>query len=93
MNCSHYIVYDFPNSNDHQGHIQSSIIMKGGRGPLGVGYKLTSNGNDDIENKELKNIKDGTGDRDVVSKKWIQDHVTSRQGQDLAPYLKKDGSV
>ena len=38
-------------------------------GVRGVGYKLTTDGNYDIDNKQLKNIKDGTGDADVVSKK------------------------
>ena len=39
------------------------------RGLPGVGFKLTSDGNYDMDNKQLKNISDGTNDQDVVSKK------------------------
>ena len=65
---------------------------QGPPGPTGVGFSLNSDGNYDIKTKKLTNITDGTGDKDVVSKKWIQDHV-SGQAADLSPYLKKDGSV
>ena len=80
------------NDNVHNPHTTNSNITKTIRGPPGVGYKLTTDGNYDIDNKQLKNIKDGTNDTDVVSKKWIEDHL-SGQAADLSSYLKKDGSV
>ena len=51
------------------------------------GMKFDSDNNFNAENKKIKNISDGIGDKDVVSKKWIEDHVTSKT--DLSPYLKK----
>ena len=64
----------------------------GAQGIQGVGFKLTGNGDYDINGKKMTNIVDGTGDKDVVSKKWIETHV-STNAPDLSPYLKKDGTV
>ena len=60
---------------------------QGPPGPAGVGFSLNSDGNYDIKTKMLTNITDGTGDSDVVSKKWIETHV-STNAPDLSPYLK-----
>ena len=65
---------------------------QGPPGPAGVGFSLNSDGNYDIKTKKLTNITDGTGDSDVVSKKWIETHV-STNAPDLSLYLKKDGSA
>lgn len=65
---------------------------QGPPGPAGVGFSLNSDGNYDIETKKLTNITDGTDDSDVVSKKWIETHV-STNAPDLSLYLKKDGST
>ena len=37
-------------------------------GPAGVGYKLDSNGNYDLENKKLVNVDEGENNQDVVNK-------------------------
>ena len=44
----------------------------GPQGPPGVGYKLDANGNYNIENKKLINVKPGTNNDDVVIKSQIQ---------------------
>ena len=41
---------------------------RGPVGPAGVGYKLDSNGNYDLENKKLVNVKPGTNNDDAVTK-------------------------
>ena len=70
--------------------------LPGLRGPPGIGYKLTPNGNYDMENKKLTNLKQGTEDDDCLTKKQIYDHVKANGGHspliDLTNYLKKDGS-
>ena len=68
-------------------------------GKAGVGFKLTEDGNYDMENKKLTNLKPGTDDSDALTKKQIYDHVKVNGGDssspptDLTNYLKKkDGS-
>ena len=52
-----------------------------------------------MENKKLTNLKPGTDDSDVLTKKQIYDHIKANVGSsssppiDLTDYLKKDGSV
>jgi len=75
--------------NEHPDSKSSGSYL-GVRGSAGIGFKLDKDGNYDMDSKQLKNICDGGGD--VVSKKWITDHVSTNL-QDLTPYLKKDGSV
>ena len=82
-----------PNSNQSYTKGKRGITgPQGPPGPAGVGFSLNSDGNYDIKTKKLTNIADGTGDSDVVSKKWIETHV-STNSPDLTPYLKKDGSA
>ena len=49
-------------------------------GPAGVGYKLDSNGNYDIQSKKLVNVKPGTNNNDVVTKSQIQLLDSARPG-------------
>ena len=61
--------------NDHGStgtHTESSSVKTLIPGPRGIGYKLTSDGNYDIENKKLVNVKQGTDNHDVVTKSQIQ---------------------
>ena len=43
----------------------------GTRGPPGVGFKLTANGNYDLENKRLTNVADAAGQDDAVTKSQL----------------------
>ena len=67
------------NDNIHNPHSTNSYInIRTPRGPPGPGFKLTQDGNYDIDNKQLKNIRDGTQDADVVSKKYIDDELNTK---------------
>ena len=44
------------------------------RGPPGVGFKLTANGNYDLSNKRLTNVAEGVNNQDVVTKSQLKNH-------------------
>ena len=44
------------------------------RGPPGVGFKLTANGNYDLSNKRLTNVAKGVNNQDVVTKSKLEKH-------------------
>ena len=50
----------------------------GPRGSRGIGYKLTSDGNYDIENKKLVNVKHGDMPNDVMVKSQIEGYVSNK---------------
>ena len=50
----------------------TTVPLQGAAGPQGIGFKLTPNGNYDIENKKLVNVKQGADPNDVVTKSQIQ---------------------
>ena len=51
---------------------------QGPPGPRGNGYELTSDGNYDIENKKLTNVKNGDMDHDVMTKSQIEGYVSNK---------------
>ena len=48
-------------------------------GPPGIGFKLTSDGNYDIDGKRLTNVADSTDDNDAVSLKVLKEHTQVSQ--------------
>ena len=63
--------------NKHSSTVSDNVSSNaqgppGPQGPKGIGYKLTSDGNYDIENKKMVNVKQGTNNDDVVIKSQIQ---------------------
>ena len=50
----------------------TTVPLQGAAGPQGIGFKLTPNGNYDIQNKKLVNVKQGADPNDVVTKSQIQ---------------------
>ena len=50
----------------------TTVPLQGAAGPQGIGFKLTQNGNYDIQNKKLVNVKQGADPNDVVTKSQIQ---------------------
>ena len=72
--------------------------LPGLRGPPGIGYKLTPDGNYNMQNKKLTNVGDGMSDSDCLTKKQIYDCVKANSGDsssstlDLTDYLKRDSS-
>ena len=64
------------NDNIHNPHSTNSYInIRTPRGPPGPGFKLTQDGNYDIDNKQLKNIKDGTDNNDAVNKNQMEHYI------------------
>ena len=48
-----------------------SVGGKGPRGATGAGFKLTSDGNYDLENKKLTNVADATNNDEAVTKSQL----------------------
>ena len=73
--------------------------LPGLRGPPGIGYELTPDGNYNMENKKLTNLKPGQNDNDILTKKQLYDHIKANGGDssttpvDLTDYIKKDTST
>ena len=55
-----------------------SSSTQGIPGPQGIGYKLDANGNFDIENKKLTNVKNGNENNDVMNKSQIESYVSNK---------------
>ena len=60
---------------NHDDNHESS--QAGQRGLPGVGFKLDANGDYDIENKKLTNVKNGDMDHDVMVKSQIEGYVNN----------------
>ena len=55
------------NDNIHNPHSTNSYInIRTPRGPPGVGFKLTQDGNYDMENKKLTKVAEGTDNSDAI---------------------------
>ena len=54
-----------------QSQSSQSVGGKGPRGPAGAGFKLTSAGNFNLENKKLTNVADATGGNEAVTKNQL----------------------
>ena len=54
------------------------ISGKGEKGDPGVGFKLTEEGDYDVENKKLVNVKNGDGEDDVMVKRQIEGYVSNK---------------
>ena len=69
---------------DHIGHIKTSAGIPGPTGPPGEGFKKTSDGNYDIQNKKLRNVATLQGNNDASTKSYVDNEVSKT--------LKLDGS-
>ena len=54
-----------------QNQSSQSVGGKGTRGPAGAGFKLTSDGDFDLENKKLTNVANATGGNEAVTKNQL----------------------
>ena len=72
-----------------------TVPLQGAAGPQGIGFKLTQNGNYDIQNKKLVNVKQGADPNDVVTKSQIQllDNALGNVQADKAVIYSNTGSV
>ena len=65
--------------NEHSSTTKTdSSSTQGPSGPQGIGYKLDANGNFDIENKKLTNVKNGDMNKDVMTKSQIEGYVSNK---------------
>ena len=65
--------------NEHSSTTKTdSSSTQGIPGPQGIGYKLDANGNFDIENKKLTNVKNGDMNKDVMNKSQIESYVSNK---------------
>ena len=83
----------------YNGQLNFDHKNSGGRGPRGfpgIGFDLDGDGNYDMENKKLTNVKTPTSNADAATKKYIDDEIgkaSTGHTANLGSYLKKDGSV
>ena len=73
----------------------TTVPLQGAAGPQGIGFKLTQNGNYDIQNKKLVNVKQGADPNDVVTKSQIQllDNAPGNVQANKAVIYSNSGSV
>ena len=64
--------------NEHSSTTKSDSSISQIPGPQGIGYKLDANGNFDIENKKLTNVKNGDENNDVMNKSQIESYVSNK---------------
>ena len=56
-------------------YTENDGIVKGQAGRDGIGFKLTADGNYDIDGKRLTNVADSIDDSDAVSLKVLKEHT------------------
>ena len=66
--------------NEHGSTSSDTILsgVQGPPGPQGIGFKLDANGNYDMENKKLTNVRNGDADKDVMVKLQIEGYVNNK---------------
>ena len=64
--------------NEHSSTTKTDSSISQIPGPQGIGYKLDANGNFDIENKKLTNVKNGDENNDVMNKSQIESYVSNK---------------
>ena len=73
------ILNDFENYTDHVGHVKFFKGVPGPAGRDGVGFKLTDDGNYDIDGKRLTDVADSVDDSDAVNLKVLKEHTQVSQ--------------
>ena len=80
-------IFNDNSQNDHYGHIK--VVERGLKGDAGVGFKLTDDGNYDIDGKRLTDVADSIGDNDAVNLKVLKEHTqVSQNNYHLQPSFK-----
>ena len=69
----------------------SPTISESIHGLPGVGFKLTDDGDYDIDNKKLRNVADPQSNSDASTKKYV-DQIKTNITKKFSDYLKKDGT-
>ena len=71
----------------------TSTTSSGVQGLQGLGFKLNSDGDYDMENKKLVNVKQGTNNNDVVTKSYLDSEITKIPSVDTTQFVKKTGAT
>ena len=66
---------------------------RGLRGLPGIGFKLDSNNDYDMQNKKLVNVKQGTNNNDVVTKSQLDGEIAKIPSSDTTQFVKKTGAT
>ena len=66
---------------------------RGLRGLPGIGFKLDSNNDYDMQNKKLVNVKQGTNNNDVVTKSQLDGEIAKIPSLDTSLFVKKSGAT
>ena len=69
------------------------INSRGLRGLPGIGFKLDSNNDYDMQNKKLVNVKQGTNNNDVVTKSQLDSEIAKIPSSDTSLFVKKSGAT
>ena len=65
--------------NNYERYTENDCNVKGQAGRDGIGFKLTDDGNYDIDGKRLTNVADSIDDSDAVSLKVLKEHTQVSQ--------------
>ena len=76
------------NHDDSQG-----LGKIGTRGLPGIGFKLDSDNNYDMQNKKLVNVKQGTNNNDVVTKSQLDSEIAKIPSVDTSKFMLKAGDT
>ena len=76
------------NHDDSQG-----LGKIGSRGLPGIGFKLDSNNDYDMQNKKLVNVKQGTNNNDVVTKQYIDSEIAKIPIIDASKFVAISGDT
>ena len=80
-------IFNDNSQNDHYGHFK--VVERGLKGDAGVRFKLTDDGNYDIDGKRLTDVADSIGDNDAVNLKVLKEHTqVSQNNYHLQPSFK-----
>ena len=71
----------------------TSTTSSGVQGLQGLGFKLNSDGDYDMENKKLVNVKQGTNNNDVVTKSYLDSEIAKIPSVDTTQFVKKTGKT
>ena len=69
------------------------INSRGLRGLPGIGFKLDSNNDYDMQNKKLVNVKQGTNNNDVVTKSQLDGEIAKIPSSDTSLFVKNTGAT
>ena len=76
------------NHDDSQG-----LGKIGSRGLPGIGFKLDSNNDYDMQNKKLVNVKQGTNNNDVVTKSYLDSGIAKIPSVDTSKFVAISGDT